>query len=72
MLAHMQPHSTKLKIGDKVLAGDKIGLVGNTGNTEEPHLHIHAFKETRSGSAVHNQPVIMRFNGEYLSRGECL
>lgn len=39
--AHMQRGSLKVKLGDKVRAGDVIGLLGNTGNTTAPHLHFH-------------------------------
>lgn len=39
--AHMQPGSVRPELGDKVSRGDVIGLVGNTGNSVAPHLHIH-------------------------------
>jgi len=39
--AHLQPGSLKVKLGDKVKAGDVIGLLGNTGNSTAPHLHFH-------------------------------
>lgn len=39
--AHMQRGSLKVKLGDQVKAGDVIGLLGNTGNTDAPHLHFH-------------------------------
>jgi murein DD-endopeptidase MepM/ murein hydrolase activator NlpD len=39
--AHMQPHSLRVKTGDEVKAGDVIGLVGNSGNTDAPHMHFH-------------------------------
>lgn len=39
--AHMQPGSVRPKLGDKVDRGDVIGLVGNSGNSVAPHLHIH-------------------------------
>ncbi|MFG1381764.1 M23 family metallopeptidase [Xanthobacter versatilis] len=39
--AHMQRGSLKVKLGDKVRTGDIIGLLGNTGNTNAPHLHFH-------------------------------
>jgi hypothetical protein len=39
--AHMQPGSLKVKVGDTVTTGQVLGLLGNTGNTDTPHLHFH-------------------------------
>jgi hypothetical protein len=39
--AHMQPGSVRVKAGDKVTTGQVIGLLGNSGNTDTPHLHFH-------------------------------
>lgn len=39
--AHLQRGSLKFELGDKVRAGDVIGLLGNTGNSSAPHLHFH-------------------------------
>ncbi len=41
ILAHMQQDSVRVQVGDEVRSGDVIGLVGNSGNSSEPHLHIH-------------------------------
>jgi hypothetical protein len=41
VLAHMQPGSIVVSIGDQVEEGQKLGLCGNSGNTSEPHIHIH-------------------------------
>jgi murein DD-endopeptidase len=38
--AHMQPGSLRVKVGDKVHRGDVLGLLGNSGNSSEPHLHF--------------------------------
>jgi hypothetical protein len=40
-LCHLQRGSILVKEGDQVKQGQKLALVGNSGNTSEPHLHIH-------------------------------
>lgn len=39
--AHLKPGSLRVKAGDKVKRGQVLGLVGNSGNSTEPHLHFH-------------------------------
>lgn len=39
--AHMQPGSIRVKVGDNVRRGQVLGLLGNSGNSTEPHLHFH-------------------------------
>jgi murein DD-endopeptidase MepM/ murein hydrolase activator NlpD len=39
--AHLQPGSLRVKLGEKVHRGQVVGLVGNSGNSTEPHLHFH-------------------------------
>lgn len=41
LYAHLQPGSLRVKLGDHVRRGQVIGLLGNTGNSTEPHLHFH-------------------------------
>jgi hypothetical protein len=41
LYAHLQPQSLKVKVGDKVKLGQTLGLVGNSGNSDLPHLHFH-------------------------------
>lgn len=45
LLAHLKPGSVQPRVGDRVRAGDPLGEVGNTGNSTEPHLHIHAERD---------------------------
>jgi murein DD-endopeptidase len=39
--AHLRPGSLRVKTGDRVKRGQVLGLVGNSGNSTEPHLHFH-------------------------------
>lgn len=39
--AHLQPGKIRVKMGDHVHRGQELGLVGNSGNSTEPHLHFH-------------------------------
>ncbi len=41
VIAHLMPGSVVVKAGDEVSEGDPIGACGNSGNTSEPHIHIH-------------------------------
>ena len=44
-MAHLRPGSVTVTKGDIVREGQLLGEVGNTGNTTEPHLHIHAERD---------------------------
>lgn len=51
LFAHLQPHSLKVKPGQRVRAGDELGRCGNSGNTTEPHLHYHLQDGPKFGDA---------------------
>jgi len=40
LYAHLQP-GIRVKVGDKVRRGQVLGLLGNSGNSDSPHLHFH-------------------------------
>ena len=41
LYVHLQPGSLRVKVGDKVKRGQVLGLLGNSGNSDAPHLHFH-------------------------------
>lgn len=45
LLNHLKKGSVTVNTGDYVKEGDIIGLVGNSGSSSEPHLHIHHQKQ---------------------------
>ncbi len=48
LLAHFKQNSIKIRVGDKIKAGDVLGLCGNSGNSSEPHLHFHLQDNTNT------------------------
>jgi hypothetical protein len=44
--AHLIPGSLRVRVGDRVRKGQVLGLVGNSGNSTEPHLHFHVMDGT--------------------------
>ncbi|MCJ2144362.1 M23 family metallopeptidase [Methylobacterium sp. E-066] len=41
LYAHLKPGSVGPGVGDHVRRGDLLGDVGNSGNSQAPHLHLH-------------------------------
>jgi len=40
IFAHLKKDSIEVKVGDKVVIGQPLGRIGNSGTTSEPHLHL--------------------------------
>jgi len=38
---HLQPGSLLVRVGDRVHAGQELARIGNSGNSDAPHLHFH-------------------------------
>jgi hypothetical protein len=41
LYAHLKTGSIKVEVGDRLNSGQVIASLGNTGNTDGPHLHFH-------------------------------
>jgi len=69
-LGHMQRGTVTTRAGQQVRIGDVLGLVGNSGNTNEPHLHIHAQRPARTPAILSGDPLPIRFDGRFLVRND--
>jgi murein DD-endopeptidase MepM/ murein hydrolase activator NlpD len=72
-LAHLRQGSIVSALGSVVARGEQIARVGNSGNTTEPHLHIHAVRgiEVELRRLLRDaQAVPMRFDGRFLVRND--
>jgi murein DD-endopeptidase MepM/ murein hydrolase activator NlpD len=53
LYAHLKPGSVTVKAGDLVKAGQPLARLGNSGNSDGPHLHFH----------IGNRPVALGMQG---------
>ncbi|MBX9729042.1 MAG: M23 family metallopeptidase [Sphingopyxis sp.] len=69
VLAHLQQGSVIVSPGTLVRKGDPLAKVGNSGQSDEPHLHIHAQRLAQPGQPLlSGEPVPIRLIGEYPVR----
>jgi hypothetical protein len=72
LLAHMKRGSVRVRAGDAVTVETVLGQVGNTGNTSEPHLHLHAEHGGEPGVILDGKAVPITINGRFLVRGNII
>lgn len=73
VLAHMRESSVTVVPGEQVAEGDRLGEVGNSGASTEPHLHIHAQRPAPDGAPpISGEPLALRIEGRFLVRGDRL
>ena len=56
---HLEKNGVLVEVGDRVVAGQKIGLSGDTGNSALPHLHFGVYRAAPWGKF---QSVPVRFS----------
>ncbi|MGD0442532.1 MAG: M23 family metallopeptidase [Edaphobacter sp.] len=66
--AHLQPGSLRVHVGDHVKAGDVLGLVGDSGNSTEPHLHFQLMTQNNILAAQGIPYVLPQFTVRFGSR----
>jgi Peptidase family M23 len=56
--SHLQQGSLRVKPGDRVNAGTRLGLIGMSGNAEFPHLHFEIRKDGKAIDPFMPNPLI--------------
>lgn len=66
VLCHLQRHSIEVTTGQHVVTGQPVGRCGNSGNSTEPHLHLHA---VNGRDITRADAVPIQFNGSIPRNG---
>jgi hypothetical protein len=70
LLAHFRQGSVRVAAGDMVQAGDRLGAAGNSGQSTEPHLHIHVQHIPPEGPLLSGEPVYLTFGDQFPVRND--
>ncbi len=66
ILAHLLKSSVVVSVGDSVARGEMIGRVGNSGYSNEPHLHLQALQLDPQGASP-AKPLAVTFGGRFVA-----
>ncbi len=72
LLGHLKKGSISIKEGDEVKKGKMIARIGNTGRTEEPHLHIHCMQNMKEDYVLKGKGIPITFDGKFLIRNNII
>jgi Peptidase family M23 len=70
VMAHLKRGSIRVQPGQQIEVGQHIAAAGNSGMSDEPHLHIHAQMPSTKRAPFSGPPVAMFFNGRFLARND--
>ena len=51
LYGHVKPGTLRVRVGDMVSPGQVLGAIGNSGNSDGPHLHFHVTEAVDSAAA---------------------
>ncbi len=72
VLAHLKQSSIEVVVGQWVEPDSMLGRVGNSGNSSEPHLHLHAETQNDELKVLNGQSVPITFNNQFIRRNQLL
>lgn len=72
LLAHLKKGSIRVHTGDRVSTATLLAQVGNSGNSTEPHLHMHVEKGGRTHAILNSEGMPFTVNKQFLVRGDIL
>lgn len=72
LLAHFRQGTVRVSADEDVATGAEIGRVGNSGNTTQPHLHIHVQRPGAADRPLSGQSLPFTINGQWLVRNDRL
>jgi len=67
---HLHPGSVRVRAGEHVTMGAWLGSVGNSGNSGEPHLHVHAQSRGSTETPLDGKPRPIAFTARFPVRGD--
>ena len=68
-LVHLKENSLLVKLGEQVQAGEQLAHIGNSGFSQEPHLHLQAARWTKDSVLM---GIPMEFKGTIPYRNQIL
>ena len=69
---HLRQGSVRPKVGDRMQPCDPIGEMGNSGNSAEPHLHLHVQRGIPPDAPFGGEPLGLTIDGRILVRNDRL
>lgn len=72
ILAHLRQGSIAIATGDRVRTGAFLGQMGNSGNSSEPHLHLHAQRGLPEEAPLAGEPLWLTINNQFPVRNDTL
>lgn len=70
ILAHLRQGSIQVTENEHVEVGELLGQMGNSGNSSQPHLHVHAQKGLPAGMPLGGEPLWLSIDGRFLARND--